>query len=124
MKVSFYEDLSKCRLAISTYPATTYNELITNNIPVVCFWDTKKWLLESNAEKMLRELRRLKIFHDNPYSAAKHINSVWNNVDDWWHDVKTQAIIKEFTDLYGEKCKSLNFISNEIKKLETSYQIF
>ena len=47
MKVSFYEDLSRCRLAISTYPATTYNELITNNIPVVCFWDTKKWLLEN-----------------------------------------------------------------------------
>ena len=124
IKVSFYKDLSKCRLAISTYPATTYNELISNNIPVVCFWDTKKWQLESNAEKMLEELKHLKIFHDNPLSAAKHVNSVWNNLDDWWYDVKTQAAIKKFTDLYGEKCKSLSFISKEIKKLEIPNQIF
>mgnify|MGYP007000171870 len=104
-KVSFYEDLSKCRLAVSTYPATTYNELLANNIPLVCFWDNKRWLLESNAENMLNELKNVKIFHDNPYSAAEHINSIWNNVDDWWQDIKTQDVIKKFTALYGEKCK-------------------
>ena len=109
---------------ISTYPATTYNELITNNIPVVCFWDTKRWLLESNAEKMLTELKYLKIFHDNPYSAAQHVNSIWHDVDDWWYDIKTQAAIKEFTELYGEKCKSLNFMAKEIKKLEIPNQNF
>ena len=123
VKVSFYKDLSKCRLAVSTYPATTYNELLANNIPLVCFWDNKRWLLESNAENMLNELKNVKIFHDNPYSAAEHINNIWNNVDDWWQDIKTQDVIKKFTALYGEKRKSLNFISNEIKKLKASNQI-
>ena len=63
VKRNFYDDIKNGRLSVSTYPATTYNELLRNNIPTICFWDRNLWQLENKAEKYLDKLMEAKIFH-------------------------------------------------------------
>ena len=119
LKTSFNSYLSKSRLSICTYPATTYNELIGNNIPMICFWDRRKWLLEKNAENMIDKLKDANIYFEDPILASEFIYTIWDNVDDWWYDKKTQSAIEIFSQHYAEKCKNINHISHEIIKIKS-----
>jgi putative transferase (TIGR04331 family) len=50
-------------------------------------------------EKLHENLKKSQILFDDPELASKHLNKVWNNVDDWWesNEVKRsrESFIKE-----------------------------
>ena len=49
--------------------------------------------------KSLHEnLRKVKIIFDDPISASKHLNEVWNNVDDWWESKDVKMARKRFME--------------------------
>ena len=35
------------------------------------------------------QLENVGIFHKTPKSAAKHINDIWDNIDQWWLESET-----------------------------------
>jgi len=112
------------RLVVCTYAATTYNIYLSLNIPVVIFWNPLFWELHESSNEIFKNLKRARIYHDNPESAAKHVNEIWSDVDKWWSSNSVQRARKEFcrnyaflpNDLNNRLVKELKIVVNENSK--------
>ena len=57
------------------------------------------------------------IYHKSSISAAKFINKIWNNIDDWWFSNNTQNSIKNYCDNFSlPRNKGVNSLIKAIKK--------
>tara|TARA_B100001063_G_scaffold238952_1_gene261802 strand:- start:1406 stop:3154 length:1749 start_codon:yes stop_codon:yes gene_type:complete len=98
--LKFKKVLQKTRICVSTHNATTFVESILCNIPTVIFWDTNISPIRDSSNKIFRDLETAGIFHRSPESAAKHVNKVWDNLDDWWNSKQVVNSIKNFKKYY------------------------
>ena len=48
------------------------------------------------------------LFHDNPVSAAKFLNKIWNDIDSWWNEPKLKKIKENFTNKYSKKSNNVS----------------
>lgn len=92
--------IRKCRIYISTYNATTFLESFNINVPTVIYWNTNHWELRDTAIPFFDELKSVNIFHETPESAARHVATVWNNVDDWWESPEVREVVERFKEQY------------------------
>ena len=115
-KKNISHELKKCKLFVSTYNATTYLESINLNLPTVIFWDLNYWEICESSIPYFENLKKVGVFHDNPKSAAKHINHIWENVDEWWNSIEVKEAISNFNNNYNKK--SYNLIQNITKILK------
>ncbi len=93
--------MSKARLYISTYNATTYLESLSLNFPTIVFWNPKHWELRDSAIPYFEKLKSVGIFHETPESAAKHMVAVWDDVAAWWESAEVQSARLEFCKHYA-----------------------
>ena len=106
--------LNKTKLYVATYNSTTYLETFILNIPTVIFWDPNYWENRDSVKMIFSELKRVKIFHETPESAAKHINEIWNNVEDWWESDLVVKAIRNFNNSLNKDNKNL---VNDLSKI-------
>ncbi|EKR00620.1 LIC12162 family transferase [Leptospira borgpetersenii] len=113
------ELLTKCRLFISTYNATTFLESFTMNIPTVMFWNPQHWELRDSAIPYFEELKKVGIFHTTPEFAAKHVVQVWDNLEEWWNDKEVQLVRNSFCRRYShltdDRLERLKHILRKVK---------
>ena len=115
---SIEEIMKESKIYVSTYNATTYLEAFAINIPTIIFWNPKHWEIRESAKNIFSELERVKIFHSNPESAAKHIQNIWSDVDEWWKHDDVQRILMRFNQKYNRSSSALlELIKNEIEEL-------
>ena len=107
---------NETRLYVATYNATTYLETFRFNIPTVLFWDPNYWENRDSVKPLFEELKRVKVFHDSPESAAKHINEIWDNVEGWWESSEVTEVINKFNKSVNRYNK--NLVSDLIKILK------
>ncbi len=88
--------ISKCRVVISTYNATTYLESMSRNIPTIIFWNPEFWEVNDRAEPYFDLLSSVGIFHKTPESAADKVSEIWNDIDVWWWSPSVQAAREKF----------------------------
>jgi putative transferase (TIGR04331 family) len=105
--------IGNSRLYISTYNATTYLETLNRNIPTIIFWNCNHWELKEDVKSCFDLLESVGIFHKTPESAAIQVEKIWNNIEQWWHDEKTQAAVNDFCHLFT---RQLDNSVNEMKK--------
>lgn len=101
------EMMSKARLIIATYNATTYLESFAMRVPTIIYWDPRYWELCDSAIPYFEELKTVGIFHENPASAARHVADIWHDVERWWKDPARQAVVERFRDRYCYLPKNL-----------------
>lgn len=92
--------ISRSRLYISTYNATTYLESLSMNVPTVVFWNPGRWELRESAKPYFEDLKRVGIFHETPESAARHVAAIWDNVAAWWENPVLQETVARFKSRY------------------------
>tara|TARA_B110000116_G_C16445902_1_gene407017 strand:- start:23 stop:556 length:534 start_codon:yes stop_codon:yes gene_type:complete len=108
--------IAQSRIYVSTYNATTFLESFSMNIPTVIFWNPNHWELRESAKPYFDSLKNVGIFHETPESAAKHIISVWDNVNCWWNDSLTKKSVSDFCKMYANtNADLLNKLYNEIQ---------
>ena len=120
-----YDDASKSikktlhyvKLYISTYNATTFLESISNNIPTVIFWNPNHWELRESAIEIFEELKKVKVFHETPSSAALHVNNISGDILGWWNSVDVKITIERFKKEY---CNQENFSLKELRNILNS----
>jgi len=110
------ELVSKSRIYISTYNATTYLESLNWNVPTIIFWNTNHWEVNEDAKPYFKQLKSVGIFHENPESAAEHMMKVWDDVDVWWKSDHVQTVRKIFCERYSRQ------LDNPVNKLKTILQ--
>ena len=93
--------IARSRLCVSTYNATTYLESFTMNIPTVIFWKPNHWELRDSAQPFYDQLMAVGIFHETPQSAASHIASIWNDIDNWWSSKSVSEAVHKFCDCFS-----------------------
>jgi putative transferase (TIGR04331 family) len=104
---SVYGAYSDARLIVCTYAGTTYNLSIGENVPTVVFWNPAHSQLHESSLDIFDAMRRVGIFHDDPYSAASHINSIWNDVLGWWLSDPVQEVREKFSGMYCDKTQDI-----------------
>jgi len=100
-KVPMEQLLSRSRLCVVTYNASAYLESFAMNVPTILYWKPEHWELRSSAEPWFDELKRARILHETPESAARHVAAIWDNVDAWWSNVEVQTALARFGDRYS-----------------------
>jgi putative transferase (TIGR04331 family) len=92
--------IRQSRLYVSTYNATTFLESFTMNVPTVMFWNPKHWELRDSAIPYFNDLKRVGIFHETPESAARHIETIWDDIDSWWNNIEVRKVLECFKKRY------------------------
>ncbi len=105
---------NETKLYVATYNSTTYLETFRLNIPTVMFWDTNHWENRDTVKPLFEELKRVKIFHDSPESASKHINEIWDDVEGWWASSEVTEVINKFNKSVNRNNKN---ISSDLSKI-------
>lgn len=97
------ERLRSCRLAVSTYNATSLLETLALNFPSVIVLNGLYFETRPEAAPALARLRAVGILHDSPASAADHILAVADDVRGWWQRDDLQAARREFCHRYARR---------------------
>ena len=88
------------QLIMGAFNGTIYLETISLKVPTVIFWNPQHSELRDSAIPYFEDLKRVGVFHESPDSAAKHVNSIWGNVNAWWQSPELQEVLERFSKRY------------------------
>ena len=94
------ELLAETKLCIATNNGTTFLESFFLGLPTVIFWDTNVWEIIDSAAPFFEDLAVVGVFHTSPESAARHVSSVWNEVQTWWSSAPVVDAVTTFKKRY------------------------
>ena len=95
---------------------------MSSNFPTVIFFDMNFYEISEESKEDFRLLKSVGIFYDSPLLASKFVNSIINNIDEWWLKEEVQYVRKQFCDKYAFKSKTyLKDWKSSINELVASY---
>lgn len=93
------KNMKDAKLIICSYPQTTFFDSLMSG-PTILVYNPNQWRHYRKLDKAYKLLKKKRIIFDNPNAAAKHINEVWDRIDEWWNkeDVSKarDLFLKEF----------------------------
>ena len=116
-KEEFNKVIANTKLFISGWNTTTYLESMLSNIPTVIFWNPKYFELRDDAKGLFEELKKVGILHDDPISAVKHVNNIYNDIDAWWNRPDVISARNKFTNKYAYSNNVLAKLSCVLKDI-------
>jgi putative transferase (TIGR04331 family) len=114
--VGFQKRLAESRLVLIAHNGTSIPESIALHAPTIITWSDSYMKVRRSAEAVFDALEQVGIFHRTPESGASFINSIWDDVDDWWNSPTTIDARKQFTDQYART------VSNPVRFLAKALQ--
>jgi len=99
--------IKKSKLTVCTYFATVFFESMSANIPTILILPYSYNIFNNETDRIMKRLKKANIFFTDYKSAAKFINSNWNNIDSWWNNKKTQTEKNNFTKNYSKENSGL-----------------
>ena len=88
-------------MLVLDHPGTTLNVAMAAQVPLICFWDRAAWVLTTTARPYFEALEKANILFEKPEDAAEWINTVSNNLDDWWASNEVKEARKNWTMQFG-----------------------
>ena len=114
----FLETLLTCKLHITDTTITTFLQALVYNIPTVCFSPAFKLNIADNAKHHIKNLVDANILFFSPIEAAKHVNSIYQNIDKWWMSSNVQNAKNNFLKEFAKASDNLeNEWVNEFKRI-------
>ena len=113
------QDYSNSKIIVCSYPQTTFSEAMHSGIPTIMLYLDNYWELVSEFDCLIEKLKRVKIIHTNPISAATHINAVCDNPLQWWEKEETKEARGAFFEMCGKNSDNAmsewaNFLKSEL----------
>jgi len=105
---SIKEELLNSKIAICTYPQTTFSEAMHIGVPTLLMYDEETWTLHDEFLPLLEEMRRVGIFHTSASSAALHIKTIYEHPLRWWDSEETKAVRSKFDEVCGTPSKNIS----------------
>jgi putative transferase (TIGR04331 family) len=93
--------ISANRLTVHSYDSTGILVTLSQNIPTMAFWLNG---FEHLCDEVIADyeiLLQAGIIHLTPESAAKKVNEVWDNIDEWWSGEEVQEARGAFCQKYA-----------------------
>lgn len=95
--------LASCGVCVLDRPGTTAAFTMAVGIPTLFFGHQNAWRVSNHAKPYFRKLSSVNVHHSSGRSAARHLNTIWPDVDSWWEDGRTREAVAEFTHRF---CRS------------------
>lgn len=96
-----YEWMRDARLAVVTYPETTFIEALTLNVPTIGLWDHTLFEMRAEAQPYFDALAAAGIIYNNPVAAAQRVSAVYAHADRWWQGEDIQRARLGFLARFG-----------------------
>ncbi len=93
--------LLKCRLVVITSFSTTMNFSMAANVPTIVYMPPEIMAPHSEAEPYFEALRKCGVVHESAVSAAAYINSIEENIEDWWQSKEVQDARKIWVNQFA-----------------------
>lgn len=93
---TFVKARCESKLTFFNYDSSGILENLALNYPTICMWNNIEDNINDQFLKDYKILIDAKILFLNKNELAKHLNQVWNNIDEWWLSKNTQDNIKRF----------------------------
>lgn len=93
--------VKKSKICIATTNTTVYLETFSKNFPTIIFWNKDFTEISKDAQEYINLLHDAEILFYCPIEAAKKLNKVYDNIDEWWFSVKVQEARAIFCDRYA-----------------------
>jgi putative transferase (TIGR04331 family) len=106
--------LAETKLCIATNNGSTFLESFFLGVPTVIFWDRSRWKILDSAVPYFADLADVGIFHGTPESAARHVSSVWNDVQAWWCSDAVVDVVATFKRRY---CDDPGSVLKEVQRI-------
>jgi putative transferase (TIGR04331 family) len=106
------------RLIVHSYDSTGILETLSLNIPTLAFWQNGLDHLRENAIPYYQLLIDAGIVHLSAESVALKVNTVWDDVEQWWRQAKVQNARRQFCEKYARH--SANPVGDLLKILNTT----
>ena len=111
---SIWKLVENTRLVVYSYNSTGYLEFMAANIPTIIFWDPTINPIRNSATKYFDDLKRVGIYHESPESAARHVKTIYNDIDIWWNNEDLKIVLNQFLRKY---CYSSYNLLNNLKNI-------
>ena len=98
--------IAQSRLVVYSYDSTGILELLSQNIPILAFWQNNLDHLRESAKPHYQLLVDSGIVHFTPESLALKVNEVWDDVEGWWKQSEVQNARQQFCDRYARVSKN------------------
>jgi putative transferase (TIGR04331 family) len=98
--------LKNSRICICTYNGTTMLEALSWNFPVIVFFNKEHWPLKQSVIPMFNLLKSVGIFHESPESAAKQLESIWDDISSWWYSNEVQSARNLFCNNFSNSARN------------------
>ena len=106
VKGELHPQILSCKIIILDHPGTTLNIAMAANIPMIGFWDKKAWAMCRQAIPFFDELEQVGIIFETGEEAAKKVNEIWGNVQEWWNQPEIQSARKSWCYQYARTSKT------------------
>ena len=100
-----WDNMLTCKLMVFDHPSTSLCQALAWNIPTVVFWNHDEWSHNTDGEKLFYALKEAGILFDSHSDAAKQINEIWDNVEDWWNSKNVQSARKKWTNSFAHSSR-------------------
>lgn len=107
-----YDTLKISKICFANLNSTVYLETLNLNFPTIIFFNTDNDEVNKKTMKYLNILKQVGVYFDSYETAAKKINEIWDNVDNWWYSKSVQKAVNIFCNKYSKRSKK-----NTINKL-------
>jgi putative transferase (TIGR04331 family) len=92
------------KLIVHSYDSTGLLETLAANRPTLAFWQNGLSHLVDDVIPDYLSLVEVGILHLTPESAARKVNEIWPNPDDWWYSREVQKVRSTFSEKYSKGC--------------------
>tara|TARA_B100000787_G_scaffold136726_1_gene105570 strand:- start:1029 stop:2843 length:1815 start_codon:yes stop_codon:yes gene_type:complete len=119
---SFKDNLRSSKLVVIDHiGSTTALECAALSIPFIIISDERDYNFRESAELISKKLIKANILFTDYLEAAKYINSIFNNIDEWWNESHRKATVDEFKRTFAFTDKNyIQIWNNFLNKNNTS----
>ncbi|MBF0543343.1 MAG: hypothetical protein HQM08_02860 [Candidatus Riflebacteria bacterium] len=98
---NLHSQLLECKLAVIDHPGTTLNISLAANCPTICFWEPKAFHMCRQSSHLFENFKKCGILFENGALAARKVNEIWENVQDWWQTKEIQMARLDWCHQYA-----------------------
>jgi len=96
------KQVRECRLAvIDHFPSTSLYELLTIDMPVIVFDRKAKTIMRRRPDRHLDRLIDVGIIHTCPIKAARKVNEIYDDIEEWWMAQNRRRVVEKVRSTYA-----------------------
>lgn len=94
--------LRHSKLCICTHNSMVFLETLSMNFPTIVFWNPMYYEINDGAKPFFNMLMEAGILFHCPESAAEKVNSIEDNIEQWWYSDLVQSARIKFCQQYAQ----------------------